>query len=97
MDRELRDRWIAALESGTYAKGKYQLRSEAYGDEAPVFCCLGVLCEIDGAEPTGSSFVTTDNISKNDQHTLAKLNDNSDTFEDVVVRIRELFPDKALS
>ena len=39
MDIELRDRWIAALESGEYEKGKRVLR-DSYDD---TYCCLGVL------------------------------------------------------
>lgn len=40
MNREIRDRWIAALRSGKYQQGKYSLRR----DER--YCCLGVLCEL---------------------------------------------------
>lgn len=40
MKRELYNKWIAALESGEYKKGKYSLNKNN------LFCCLGVLCEI---------------------------------------------------
>ena len=36
--------WIAALSSGRYAQGHKQLRCNSNG--RTVFCCLGVLCEI---------------------------------------------------
>lgn len=42
MEKELRDRWIEALESGKYKQGQRYL---CIGDE---YCCLGVLCEITG-------------------------------------------------
>jgi len=45
MKRELRDRWVAALRSGQYRQGHGSLQT---GDGA--FCCLGVLCDIQGAE-----------------------------------------------
>lgn len=41
MNREIRDKWTAALRSGTYRQGESKLRSS--DDE---FCCLGVLCEL---------------------------------------------------
>jgi hypothetical protein len=41
MDPEIKAKWIAALESGEYKKGKHKLRG---GDDT--FCCLGVLCDI---------------------------------------------------
>lgn len=34
--------WLEALRSGKYAKGNYRLRK--YNN----FCCLGVLCEVQG-------------------------------------------------
>lgn len=46
MKRELRDRWTAALRSGEYAQGAGRLK--AVDDKGvAVFCCLGVLCEIE--------------------------------------------------
>ena len=37
---DLYDRWITALESGTYAKGKGYLR------QTYKYCCLGVACDL---------------------------------------------------
>ena len=45
MDKELRDRWVAALRSGRYKQGKWDLRD---GDK---FCCLGVLADL--VDPEG--------------------------------------------
>jgi hypothetical protein len=41
MDAELKAKWIAALRSGDYKKGRVSLRSEENR-----YCCLGVLCEV---------------------------------------------------
>lgn len=51
MKSGIKDRWIKALESGKYKKGKSRLRVVADGEDR--FCCLGVLCELaieDGVE-----------------------------------------------
>jgi hypothetical protein len=40
MNKEIADRWVAALRSGEYEQGRGQLR------EGKSFCCLGVLCDI---------------------------------------------------
>lgn len=48
MDAEMKETWLAALRSGKYKQGKWNLRSEGLGEE-PHFCCLGVLCEATGA------------------------------------------------
>ena len=45
MDREIRDKWIAALRSGKYQQGRCTLR-----DKQNKFCCLGVLCDITSPE-----------------------------------------------
>src|SRR5690242_5189213 len=47
MNLTIRDRWIAALESGNYEQGAGRLRQ---GDK---FCCLGVLCDIVAEEIGG--------------------------------------------
>lgn len=41
MNPELKQKWIEALESGKYKKGKAKLR-RVDGS----YCCLGVLCEV---------------------------------------------------
>jgi hypothetical protein len=40
MNKEIKEKWIQALESDEYKKGTEKLR---IGEE---FCCLGVLCDI---------------------------------------------------
>lgn len=56
MKADIRDKLIAALESGKYRHGKSQLRLKFYddfdmdgegiGDPIIQHCCLGVLCEL---------------------------------------------------
>lgn len=43
MLKELKEKWIAALESGKYQQAKGKLKR--VGD---TYCCLGVLCDISG-------------------------------------------------
>lgn len=43
MKKELKERWIAALESGEYEKGK-----DALCCDGETYCCLGVLAQIEG-------------------------------------------------
>lgn len=45
LDPNLKKRWVNALRSGKYRQGKGKLRS--FDDK---FCCLGVLCDIEGAK-----------------------------------------------
>lgn len=45
MNPEIKQKWIAALESGEYQKGQSKLRVNA-GDDKFKHCCLGVLCEL---------------------------------------------------
>lgn len=45
MKQEVKDKWIEALRSGEYEQGIGRLRSSENK-----FCCLGVLCEVQGVE-----------------------------------------------
>lgn len=44
LNREIVERWIAALESGNYEQGRHKLCGLTV--HGPRYCCLGVLCEI---------------------------------------------------
>lgn len=45
MNQEVKDKWIAALESGEFTQGKRFLHTrKSNGQET--HCCLGVLCEL---------------------------------------------------
>lgn len=45
IDANLKEKWLEALESGKYPKGKHHLNRKGH------FCCLGVLCEVTGLKP----------------------------------------------
>jgi hypothetical protein len=57
MEQELKDKWIAALRSGKYKQGKYQLR-----DSDNCYCCLGVLCEVAGIPYDGESCLNNEGV-----------------------------------
>lgn len=48
MDAELKAKWVKALRSGEYRQGDGNLIWRRAGETK--FCCLGVLCQINGAE-----------------------------------------------
>ena len=45
MDQAMKERWITALRSGKYPQGRGELVT-AEGN----YCCLGVLCVVEGVE-----------------------------------------------
>lgn len=45
MNKEIKEKWIEALESGKYRKGGGHLRYTMTGGNM-LHCCLGVLCEL---------------------------------------------------
>lgn len=47
MNKELRDKWVAALRSGEYPQTRGALRRVApYENRLAGYCCLGVLCDV---------------------------------------------------
>lgn len=46
IDTDLRDRWIAALESGEYQQADGRLRRASLHGDGDAYCCLGVLCNL---------------------------------------------------
>lgn len=48
MNKEIKEKWLAALRSGQYVQGQNHLHSLEDGQHK--FCCLGVLCDIMGEE-----------------------------------------------
>lgn len=46
LNKEMKDKWVAALRSGKYKKGAQYLRFKDPDDNQDRFCCLGVLCDI---------------------------------------------------
>ena len=49
MNKEIKEKWLAALRSGKYVQSTGALRKP--GDAKDSFCCLGVLC--DAVDPSG--------------------------------------------
>lgn len=43
LDKRVKADWVAALRSGKYEQSRYRLKDDRG------YCCLGVLCEINGA------------------------------------------------
>ena len=59
--------WIEALESGKYRQGTGHLR-QVMNDNAPSYCCLGVLCEINNfprATTNNRAYVYPDGSTSN--------------------------------
>lgn len=50
MDAKLKTEWIDALRSGKYRQTKGVLKRGAEHGGPFSYCCLGVLCEVQGAE-----------------------------------------------
>lgn len=44
MNKEIKEKWVAALRSGEYKQGKSALKETQDGKDA--FCCYGVLCDL---------------------------------------------------
>ena len=102
MKQELKDRWIAALESGEYKKGRKVL-CNSRGQ----MCCLGVLADIEGKltkkpkngmprhyhrKPNFYAILPADSfgLSTGTQQVLASVNDRSETFAPVIKYIEQM-------
>ena len=92
------DKWISALESGGYEQATHRLRK---GDG---FCCLGVLADTLGFEwkvndegyfcidfegIVNTKTISHSVINSGYQTALASMNDNGDTFKDIVKFLKE--------
>ena len=105
MEPELKERWLVALKSGEYKKGKHLLNHDSE------LCCLGVLCEIlelpkrlisnrdnqfeyiyeeEGMFVTlSSSLLQKLNMSSTIESRLSATNDQTETFKEVIKLIEE--------
>lgn len=92
LTREQFDQWIEALESGEYQKCCRQLVtvSEQSGD---AYCCLGVAQKVFDIHTSSFSYLKNGHIwsflDSGMQRVIAKLNDESDTFEPVVEQLKK--------
>lgn len=90
MNKKIKTKWLKALRSGNYTRGKNQLKIEA-GESHHTgirnidrFCCLGVLCEISGvsykkyAAFPPNDFLTKIGLDELICDQLAKKNDEKD-------------------
>lgn len=89
MNKEIKEKWVAALRSGEYKQAEGIL----YDPKQRSYCCLGVLCKIvEGHNPTDADtcdegeYLAYDIIEKIElphetQRKLAKMNDGSGIFD----------------
>lgn len=101
MDKEIKRRWVEALRSGQYIQGRSKLFEEYKG----TFCCLGVLCDIQGVPRERTSqyaiapFISEAGIpgfepiqgviSQEEANCLAGMNDKGKTFNEIADYIEE--------
>lgn len=99
MNRAIRDKWVAALRSGSYRQGSRVLHRLGGVGERDSFCCLGVLCCIlnISAYENDRGLVVYDkdevmlpdwlrenlDISKEDMQALARMNDIGVSFNTI--------------
>ena len=102
MNKEYKEKWIAALRSGKYKQGTGSLRKN------DKFCCLGVLCDIVDSSKwelprsEGTPIVYDSrtsylpekiknnlNIEYRQQKDLAELNDEGKSFNEIADWIEE--------
>jgi hypothetical protein len=50
MQPELKAKWVAALRSGKYVQAHGRLKDMLANEPAVSYCCLGVLCDIQGID-----------------------------------------------
>lgn len=95
-----KNKWVKALRSGKYKQGHGELKTTTAYDkilrdnvklEQPQFCCLGVARDLrltiqakDGVEFVSCSF-----LPQEIQDTLAKMNDNGESFKTIAAYIEK--------
>lgn len=105
MNKEVKEKWLAALRSGSYKQGRGVLREQCQdGDK---FCCLGVLCDIVAPEgwvlhgpntiasyhnrngTLSTTFLDRVQLSTREASMLISLNDAGDSFTTIAEAIKE--------
>ena len=83
MDAKIKKQWLKALRSGEYKKGINQLQWDD-GSGNQTFCCLGVLCDIQGRKWDRAKVLTSNipkkwaaGLSKKQMNDLAARNDGA--------------------
>lgn len=104
MKKNIKKKWLAALESGKYKQGQRHL---VYGEEPDKkYCCLGVLChlwakekhkkmpvcDLDGDPMPPDNVLDWAGLNRYDSHILAGVNDENDIdqFKKVIKEIEVL-------
>lgn len=64
MKKTMKNKWIKALRSGKYPQGQYQLCLREYEPDFDQYCCLGVLCDINGTLTENGTDNSRDEYSK---------------------------------
>lgn len=88
MDAQLKAKWVEALRSGKYLQTQGILRNGEY------FCCLGVLCDIQGADfekiknsygTLSLTFTPPELLGSlgSKAEVLAKMNDSGSSFTEI--------------
>jgi hypothetical protein len=99
MDKELKTKWILALQSGEYRKGK----SELHNFKKDTYCCLGVLQMVTDGKTTPVfddfgdiyeeipplSYLDKVGLNSDLAIELAEVNDDTRTFTEVIDIIKE--------
>lgn len=86
MNKEVKEKWIAALRSGSYKQGQFSLETEE-GE----MCCLGVLCHVmfgnarekqdeSGVELLSAEFLNSIGLTEISQGFLSSMNDATGRF-----------------
>ncbi len=101
LPKAFKAKWLKALKSGKFKKGKEYLESDNR------YCCLGVACKISGAIISGNpNYIQNDEYGKikgirkvplilrgyyhySVSETLATLNDKNETFKEVIEYIEK--------
>jgi len=102
LDKDMKEKWLAALRSGDYPKGEGYLSATDDEGNLAGFCCLGVFADlfyeepwvfdsIDSCRTKRNMFATLDEdfIPLPVQRELAYRNDHSETFDSVIKYIEE--------
>lgn len=80
MTQELKDKWVAALKSGTYVQGRQMLKTPDGR-----FCCMGVLCDVAGlnyspSNPSRFPLPAALGVPTGVQAQLSFMNDDTDNL-----------------
>lgn len=99
MDSKIKIDWIVALRSGKFKQIRGLL---VHGTANKVYCCLGVLCEVQGIdwdkEVKGSRMTSkvpeayAAGLTENELVNLASKNDNYMSFERIADYIEQTIP-----